>query len=250
MKIIIVEDEFHIRMGLSKLISSMGEPYELIGEAEDGYEGMVMIKKYNPDVVITDIKMPKLNGLEMISNIRDCNMDISFVILSGYAEFSYAQKGISLGVEEYLLKPITVAKFKETMERVHKKLLKKRYLQKNEETADIDGRYSPFVSAIISDIKENYAKKINLEDYAERFKVTPEYISRVFSKEVGITFSSYLNKVRIDKAKELLLESDYKIYEIACMVGYNDVQYFCRVFKKLLGLSAKEYVIKYNEKSG
>ncbi|WP_341876702.1 response regulator transcription factor [Defluviitalea saccharophila] len=244
MKIMIVEDEFHIRTGLSKLLSSMGEAYELIGEAEDGYEGMIMIKQLQPDVVITDIKMPKLDGLQMISNIRQCNMNVIFVILSGYAEFEYAQKGISLGVEEYLLKPITVSQFKETMERILYKLSK----ENKEEIKERHQQYSPFIVAILSDIEENYAQKISLDDYAEQFKMTPEYISRIFSKEVGVTFSNYLTEVRMNKAKQLLLDKSYKIYEIACMVGYNDVQYFCRVFKKFSGLSAKEYVIKHNKK--
>ncbi|NLK21251.1 MAG: response regulator [Epulopiscium sp.] len=243
MKILIVEDEIHTRMGLSKLIASMGKPYELIGEAEDGYEGMVMIKQFSPDVVITDIKMSRLDGLQMISNIRECNMDVVFVILSGYAEFDYARKGISLGVEDYLLKPITASKLKETMERINKK-----FTEKDNKTIVEEKRYSPAISAIVRDINDNYAQKINLEDYADKFKMSPEYISRIFSKELGVTFSNYLTRFRIDKAKELLIDTNYKIYEIACMVGYNDVQYFCRVFKKVSGISAKEYIVKHTKK--
>jgi two-component system response regulator YesN len=243
MKIMVVEDEIHSRMGLCKLISSMGKPYELIGEAEDGYEGMVMIKQLNPDVVITDIKMPKLDGLQMISNIRECHMEVMFVILSGYAEFDYARKGIQLGVEEYLLKPITPSALRETMERINSKLS-----QNTEEAAEEINKYSPSVSAIVSDIEENYSQKISLEHYADKFNMTPEYISRIFSKEIGNTFSNYLTEVRINKAKKLLLDKNYKIYEIACMVGYNDVHYFCRVFKKFSGVSAKDYIIKHNKK--
>lgn len=239
MKIMIVEDEFHTRRGLSKIISSMGEPYQLIGEAENGYEGMIMIKHMNPDVVITDVKMPKLDGLQMISNIRECNMEITFVILSGYAEFDYAQKGISLGVSEYLLKPITKSKLMETMKKINED-----FLEKGEEVINKNQEYSPIVSAILSDIEKNYSQKISLEEYSERFKMTPEYISRIFSKEVGQAFSNYLTSLRIDKAKELLMDKNYKIYEIACMVGYNDVQYFCRVFRRIVGVSAKEYIIK------
>lgn len=239
MKIMIVEDEFHTRRGLSKIISSMGEPYQLIGEAENGYEGMIMIKHMNPDVVITDVKMPKLDGLQMISNIRECNMEITFVILSGYAEFDYAQKGISLGVSEYLLKPITKSKLMETMKKINED-----FLEKGEEVINKNQQYSPIVSAILSDIEKNYSQKISLEEYSERFKMTPEYISRIFSKEVGQAFSNYLTSLRIDKAKELLMDKNYKIYEIACMVGYNDVQYFCRVFRRIVGVSAKEYIIK------
>ena len=76
-----------------------------------------------------------------------------------------------------------------------------------------------------------------------------EYISRTFTKETGDNFSSYLTKVRIHQAKQLLLNTDYKIYEIAIMVGYNDSQYFCRVFKKEEGISAKEYILKHGLKN-
>lgn len=239
MKIIIVEDEYHIRMGLSNYIKSIGEPYKVIGEAEDGQEGMLLIKKLYPDLVITDIRMPRLDGLKMISNIVACNMDVKFVILSGYAEFEYAQKGISLGVKEYLLKPVNVKELKETLERINRSLNRK-----NKREAEEIKEFSPLVNAIISDIEENFAQKISLDNYSEKFNMTPEYISNVFSKEVGITFSNYLTQVRIEKAKELLKEGKHKIYEIACMVGYNDSQYFCRVFKKITGLSTSEYIIR------
>jgi len=247
MKIVIVEDEFHTRMGLANYIKSLGEPYKLLGEAEDGQEGMVLIKKLQPDLVITDVRMPKLDGLTMIADIVACRMEVKFVILSGYAEFEYARKGISLGVEEYLLKPVSLKELKETLERIDQSLNR----GKREKTADkTEGEkaYSPLVAAILADLEANYAQKISLADYAEKFYLTPEYISNVFSKEMGIPLSGYLARLRIEKAKKLLEEGKYKIYEIACLVGYNDVQYFCRVFKKVTGLTTTEYLLRREKK--
>lgn len=243
MKIVIVEDEFHTRMGLSNYIKSIGEPYKLLGEAEDGQEGMLLIKKLQPDLVITDVRMPKLDGLKMIANIVACNLDVKFVILSGYAEFEYAQKGISLGVEEYLLKPVSIKELKETLDRINKSLNRGNQ-EKTKENIEEKKEYSPLVTAILADLEANYAQKISLDDYAEKFNLTPEYISNVFSKEMGIPLSYYLTQLRIEKAKNLLKEGKHKIYEIACMVGYNDVQYFCRVFKKVTGLTTSEYFIR------
>ena len=89
--LIVVEDEFRIRDGLSRLIQRLNMGVKVIGEAENGLEGLKMIQDLQPDIVITDIRMPKIEGLEMIRKAREMNMDCTFIILSGYAEFSYAQ---------------------------------------------------------------------------------------------------------------------------------------------------------------
>ncbi len=244
MKILIVEDETRARQGLYDQIQSFGPPFEVIGEAEDGLEGLRMVKELRPDVVLTDIRMPKLDGLQMVEDVRNCKLDVIFVILSGYAEFEYAQKGITLGVEDYLLKPITVKKLRETMERIHQK-----FMARSGEEPMEERQFSKAVQSIVNDVKKNCSQKLSINDYAEKFKMSPEYISRIFAKETGDNFSSYLTKVRIHQAKQLLLNTDYKIYEIAIMVGYNDSQYFCRVFKKEEGISAKEYILKHGLKN-
>lgn len=93
-KIIIVEDEFRIRNGLSTLINKLDMGCKVIGEAENGFEGLKMISDMEPEVVITDIKMPKMDGLSMIRQAKEMGASCDFIILSGYAEFEYAQQGI------------------------------------------------------------------------------------------------------------------------------------------------------------
>lgn len=233
--IVIVEDEFRIREGLGKLINKVQLGCRVIGEAENGYEGMKMVRDLEPDIVMTDIQMPKISGLEMIEKIKEIGVDCIFVILTGYADFEYARQAIRLGVNEYLLKPATISDVKQ--------LLTKLNGSKGEQQRDAGelAGYCEIVKEMILVMRENYAMRLGLDTFAEKFRLTPEYLSNLFAKESGSTFSNYLKKVRIEKAKELILTSDMKIYEVACSVGYPDQKYFSKVFKEYTGVSAKQF---------
>lgn len=233
--IIVVEDEYRTRQGLGNLISKVNLGCKVIGEAENGYEGLKLIHDLEPDIVITDIQMPKMDGLKMIEQAREMGADCSFVILSGYTEFEYARKGIQLGVQEYLLKPVTISAVKD--------LLMKLSEGGSGELKTETQSYSPMVQEMIMAVEKNYGMALNLNSFAEKFHLTPEYISNMFAKETGISFSNYRKKVRMEKAKELLLNTDMKIYEVACAVGYPDQKYFSKVFKEYAGVSAKQFAL-------
>ncbi|BCZ44282.1 hypothetical protein psyc5s11_03490 [Clostridium gelidum] len=121
MKILIVEDEVNAREGLGNLLGKLSDNYIVCGKASDGEQGLILAKEYKPDLIFTDIEMPKLNGLDMIGKIKEDGQDPYVIILSGYSDFKYAQKGIKLGVEEYLLKPITYSALKSSMEQIERK---------------------------------------------------------------------------------------------------------------------------------
>ncbi|WP_242878773.1 response regulator [Clostridium beijerinckii] len=122
MKILIVEDEINAREGLGNLLGKINKNYMVCGKASDGEQGFLLAKEHKPDLIFTDIEMPKINGLDMLQKIKDCGQDPYIIILSGYSDFKYAQKGIKLGVKEYLLKPITYTALKNTMDDIEKKL--------------------------------------------------------------------------------------------------------------------------------
>ncbi len=233
--IVIVEDEFRIRQGLGSLINKVDMGCKVIGEAENGYEGLKMIQDLEPDIVITDIQMPKIDGLQMIEQAKEMGAVCTFVILSGYADFEYARRGIRLGVKEYLLKPATISSVKE--------LLIKLAGNGEEASRPEEEEYSGMVKEMIAIMEESYGMRLGLDTFADKFRLTPEYISNLFAKETKMTFSNYLKKVRIEKAKELILSTDMKIYEVACSVGYSDQKYFSKVFKEYTGVSAKQFAI-------
>ena len=106
MRIVVVEDEAPIREGMAKLLSKINPEYELVGKAADGEAGYQLIRELNPDLVIMDIRMPKMDGIAMMKKLREENIKCKAIILSAYSEFQYAQKAIELKADSYLLKPI------------------------------------------------------------------------------------------------------------------------------------------------
>jgi two-component system response regulator YesN len=137
MKILIVEDEFNAREGLAAIIQRMCPQHEICGKASNGEEGLQLALKQEPDLIFVDIELPKMNGLEMIEKLREQHLQSVFVILSGYAEFKYAQKAIQYGVSEYLLKPISYDKLIHVIENIEQlgrspTKSKKRIIPKNE----------------------------------------------------------------------------------------------------------------------
>ncbi|MDD3219109.1 MAG: response regulator [Lachnospiraceae bacterium] len=236
--IVIVEDEFRIRQGLGKLINKVDLGFRVIGEAENGYEGLKMIQDMEPDIVITDIQMPKSDGLDMIEKAKNMGAECTFIILSGYANFEYAQQGIRLGVNDYLLKPITISAVKELLVR-----LKEEKQGMPEEDLLSENNYSEVVRDMVLTTRENYGRKLGLEYFSEKYRLTPEYLSNLFAKEMEVPFSSYIKQVRMEKAKDMILNTDMKIYEIACNVGYPDQKYFSKVFKEYTGISPKQFAM-------
>lgn len=243
MRIVVIDDESQTRASVIRLLGRLGEEYTVIGEAGNGYEGMLLIKDLRPDLVITDIMMPRISGLDMIESAHCCAPETYFIILSGYAEFEFAQRAINLPVVQYLLKPITVEQMQEALNRVSENIasLTSNPKSQPENQPNIQNNYSDITTYIVNEIHKSYTQRLYLDAIAGQLKVTPEYAGNVFSRETGKSFSVYLRDVRIDKAKELLENTDLKMYEIAFKVGYSDEKYFCRVFKECTGSTPKRY---------
>lgn len=237
--IVIVEDEFRIRQGLGDLINKIDMGCQVIGASENGYEGQKMIRDLEPDIVITDIQMPKMDGLTMIKKVKEMGAECKFVILSGHAEFDYARQAISLGIEEFLLKPATISDVKILLTKLVTP-------DKTISNTDEGNEYSKVVTNMLQIMKTNYGMRLVLDTFSEKYHLTPEHISNLFAKETGSTFSNYLRKIRMEKAKELILTTNLKIYEVACRVGYPDPKYFSKVFKEYTGVSAKQFIIDKN----
>ncbi|MCP1103049.1 two-component system response regulator YesN [Aequitasia blattaphilus] len=103
-RILIVDDEFLVRLGLKTTIDWEANGYEVVGEASNGKEAMEMVHRLNPDIVLVDIKMPVMDGLEFMKKVRETNQEVSFIILSNYGDFKYAKDAMKMGVSQYMLK--------------------------------------------------------------------------------------------------------------------------------------------------
>jgi two-component system, response regulator YesN len=139
MKIVIVEDEPRIREGLAKIIRKISSDYDIVGEAEDGLEGIRIITEKVPDLVITDVRMPDLDGLEMLYQLGESAVKVKAIVLSAYSEFSYACQAIKLGVSEYLLKPIKVGDLTRSLKNIEDQITAERLSRRQEKELSLEG---------------------------------------------------------------------------------------------------------------
>ena len=239
-RVIIADDEETIRNGLENLINSYDIGLNVIKKCKDGKESIEAIEKYKPEIIIMDINMPHINGLDVIDKVKDISPYSKIIIISGYDKFEYAQKAIELGVFNYLLKPIDIVKFKDILLEA-KKSYSERIWEINQLNEDEIKANS--VDDCISFIQKNYSNSdLSLNLVAEHFFVSTSYLSRTIKNKTGHNFTDYLNKLRINRSIELLKsEKSYTIKEISDMVGYNSQHYFSRAFKNYTGKSPVQY---------
>lgn len=221
-KVLIVEDENLIRKKLLHFIDYDALGMVVVADGSNGVEGVDLIKKYQPDIVLADINMPEKDGLDMIKETLD--YDYIAIIISGYDYFSYAQRALKYGVTDYLLKPISLDDLKEALINAREIIYKKRNVisQKTDLENAVDISLNPLIKdstvlEMIDYIKINYEEKISISDLSKELAYSESMLNRKFKKEVHITFNEYLNRYRINKAIDLLKNSDYNITEIAYM---------------------------------
>ncbi|WP_066895847.1 response regulator [Clostridium nigeriense] len=243
MKILIVEDEAPIREWIGYTIRNISEEFQVIGSVKNGKEAYDLALKNNPDVVITDIKMPVMDGLELSKKIKEIMPEVFIVILTNFAEFNYAREAISFGAYEYLIKSdIRPKEIKELLYKIEGKI-KSKDVECHKSINDNmyeEKTYSKTIEKALRYIEENYKKHISLIDVARHIYLSHEYFSRLFKEEVGENFSTYLTVYRINKAKELIKNTDMKISQIAMEVGYSNPGYFSKNYKKYMGVSPEE----------
>lgn len=246
MKIIIVENEQRARQGICRLIESIPGDYEVIAQASNGETALELIRQLTPDVVFTDMKMPYMDGVTLIREVRAKNMATEFVVISAHADFQMAQQCIFLDVTEYLLKPITKNEIENVLERLSARIKGQRIYPENENKDDsLRSQYPdahPMVLRALDIIEKDYDKKINQTDLAEKFGISPQYFSYIFSRHVGEGFATFLKKYRISQAKKMLREGTADKNEVAYMVGFSDIKYFHKVFREVTGKNLSEYL--------
>lgn len=235
--VLIADDETWVIFGLKRMIEKSGLPFRVIGETNDGVTTLEEVEKKKPDVLFSDIRMPGYTGLELLEHIQEKKLDVKVVFVSGYSEFTYAQKALSLGAVDYLLKPIKP----DMMTTVLKKLEVKLAGKVQEEVIEQKEEKVPVIEQIITEIQEHYTENITLTELAKKYGISVGYLSSLIKENVGLSYSDYVTARRIQKAKELLEDERLSMEQIAEQTGFRDHFYFIKVFKKHTGITPGQY---------
>ena len=245
----IVDDEQLTRQYIRNYINSHTVNWQVTAEAMEGSEALEMLKKQPVDLVITDMRMPVMNGLELCEQLSQNYPNIKIIILSGYDEFTYAQQAIKYGVSQYLLKPIVKEELTEAIDKVAARIEKERSRMPVEDAAQDAGNeeYDNSIAAQARDyICTHFAEPISLTEVAEKLGVNASYLSSLFHKTINESYINFLTRVRMEQAvKYLKCKPPIKVYEVAEKIGYVSVKHFSHVFKKYLDMSPGEYQEKH-----
>ena len=240
MKIMIVDDEPKIRRGMKTLLEEQ-DGFEVIGIYDNAMSSLSDMAEKQPNVLITDIKMPEYSGLDLIEKIREKDKNLYIIILSGYGSFKYAQRAIRSGVYRYLTKPTNPRELISVLREIELKIEGiNRTVSKSEENESVEvGNF--LIRKALDYIELHYAEKIGLKTLSDALYISPNYFSDLFRRHMKVKFSDFLIEYRLKKACILLKKPEYKVSEIAEMVGFRDSTYFSTVFKKTYNLTPLEY---------
>lgn len=243
-KVIVAEDEELIRNNMVRKIESLDSTIKVIAAAQDGKEALEFIRKEQPDLLITDIRMPVMDGMELIKTIFLKYPRIRSIITSGYAEFEYAKQALKYNVNDYLLKPISEHELRRVLSAVHDEIEQERSgLQPNLEDVLLPGMPGEEIVARVQRyMRDHFDQELSMERIAKQFNFNASYLSKIFIKHTGDPPSKHLMSLRISEAQYLLThQRSLSVKEVGERVGYPDQFYFSRIFKQVTGCTPKDY---------
>lgn len=233
--VFLVDDEPWVLIGLKELISWEDEGFYIIGEASDGEKAWKKITCMEPDLIISDIRMPHLNGLALLERLRKNGISTSVIFISGYSEFEYARKSLRLGCSDYLIKPVEPEDLLQALRRV-RETFQERIPSETTYTSD-----STVVRQVVRYLEQNYADPLSLSELAKQYRFSTGYFSSLIKKKAGKSYSELLISIRMEKATALLRSTNKSIEEIAQEIGYDDYFYFNKLYKKVNGITAAAF---------
>lgn len=360
-RILVVDDEPHIRQGIADKIEQFDSSFAVCGSEANGSDALKWLESHDADICITDIRMPVMDGLDLVRQLQRGDRRILSIIVSSYDDFAYAKQAIELDVSDYILKPIDRAGLQKSLEHAAATIEKKRtdeanrlLVQKIGQYGDlldrwhdviltrqtdkysllvvdtlhmleswVDGRYvwldglaAAWIRMVAAEVKlqaaddaglpdselgfdspvlpldqvrsyyrlravmrmemsilrffeqigkssqhvnmklintvkqyidRHFTEKLNVEELADMIPVSRSYLTVLFKQGTGQTIWSYVTDVRMKHAKMLLGDGQWKVYEIANRIGYENCEHFTKVFKEYYGVTPKEFRRRLND---
>jgi len=236
-KVLVADDEKLIAQNIARKIEQTNSAFQVVAKAGTGLEALELASQLLPDVVFSDIKMPEMDGIELIGKLEQHDPSILTVIVSGYNDFAYARAAIQHRAVDYLLKPINSNDLQQALSKLESILLaREQQLAPRREESPRE-----VVENVLIYLRENYAKQIDFSAIAEQQAVSAPYLSRIFKEQVGMTPSKFLADYRMQVAKKLLQDTSLSVKEVATRVGFSDQFHFSKTFKQFTGLSPVQF---------
>ena len=231
-KLLICEDEPLERKALHMIIQRRYQNIQFVGDASTGLEAIKYARLHLPDIILMDISMPQCSGLHAQKEIIRFLPEVKTIIITAHNDFSYAQTAIKYRVFDFLLKPIAPKNLYACLDQVIK------YLDSQEPASP---KYTNIMQRILHYIDSHFKEDLSLDMVASEFNFNTKYLSRIFKQRTGESFTDYVTRLKIERAKHMLRYTDSPVYEIATELNFSDASYFAKVFQKKEGLSPSAY---------
>lgn len=234
LKVLIAEDEPLSLQNLSGQMRDLLGADALIEGVANGREAVERARQIQPQLVLMDIEMPVMNGLDAAAIIHKAMPETHIVFLTAFDRFDYAVGAMRAGGTDYLVKPFDSAQITACLRKLN-------LLPESRPALRGDKPGNAFCTQFSVWLEHHYMRDVSLDQAAEAMGMSAFYFSRFFRTSYNQTFLEYLTAYRIDRAVELLQQTDIPVREIAVRVGYTDANYFTKVFKRHLGVTPTEY---------
>ena len=256
MKILIVDDEPSICQGTERRLRQIVNRDTEIRQAYTPREAETIFRSFDPDLVLTDIRMEETDGLSMLEKMRTLRNDFAAIIITAYDQFPYAQQAIRLGVSDFLVKPYTLSELRDAVSRVTEELIRSEksgtpadFGQENPEgSGDAASCEKPAghkpgsIAAYAADyIRKHLGSQITMEAVCEELHVNYSYFSRQFKQQTGESFSQIVTREQMAWACARLQEN-WRVNEIADSLGYQSAESFSKAFARIYGMSPRNYL--------
>lgn len=254
LNVLIVDDEEIERIILKKYLKGSYEDNCNIYEATNGKKAIEIATNEDVQVVIMDISMPVINGIEAAKKIKILKPNISIIFLTAHDEFSYAQQAISVHAIDYILKPCSNEELLNAVDEaliIYKKMVELHKIEisnkfKLKDDMNIENiietdKNAFIIKKIRNYIHENYRRDISMQEVAREMNYSEVYFCKLFKNSFNVNFTTYLTNIRIKEAKRLLKNPSINIKDIGIAVGYSDSNYFAKVFKRSVGMNPSDY---------
>lgn len=234
--ILIVDDDKEFRTEFRELLDG----YQVL-EATNGWEALDLLKKaHDIDLVILDINMPRINGIDVLMEIKKADPDLGVIMLTGYSDKDTVVEALKGHADDYLEKPVDPQKMRAVIE----KFLEKKHAGSDIDIANTQGK----IEKVKRFLERNCYKKASLTEAAQAVCLSPKYLSRIFKEETGESYIGYRLKIKIGKAKELLAKDGGNVSQIAYKLGYENPESLIRQFKKFTLQTPAKYRNSFRKK--